>query len=128
MGELDDLAFARKEDGMLADHRTAAEGGEADIAAPTGTGMAVARPHGMLGKRNIPSFRGGAAEEERGSGGCVDLVLMVHLEDLDIEIRIERARRLAHEGSKQVDAEAHIAGFHDPGSAGRGVDEPLVVS
>ena len=55
--------------------------------------------------------RGGRlAEQQRGAGRRVDLVAVVHLEDLDVEIaRVERPRRLLHQHGEQVDAEAHIA-------------------
>ena len=42
-------------------------------------------------------FRRRLAEEERRAGRRVDLVAVVHLEDLDVEIGVERLRRLAHE-------------------------------
>ena len=70
----------------------------------------------------------GPAEEEGGARRSVDLVPVVHLEDLDVEIRIERPRRLAHQDGEKVDAEAHIAGFHDPRLCRRFLDPRLVGS
>ena len=37
----------------------------------------------------------------------------MHLDDLDVEILIERLRHALHERREQIDAERHIAGFDD---------------
>ena len=58
-------------------------------------------------------FRRRLAEKKCGAGGRVDLVAMVHLDNLDVEIGIERLRRLADERGKEIDAEAHIARLDD---------------
>src|SRR6516225_4920564 len=113
MGELDDLALAGKEDAVLANHGAAAECREADVGTPACTGMAVAAPDRVSAELDAASLGSGATEEKGGARGRVDLMLVVHFEDLDVEIGVERARRLAHQSGKQVDAEAHIAGLHD---------------
>ena len=66
------------------------------------------------------------AEEERRAGRRVDLATMVHLDDLDVEIGVERLRRLADENGEEIDAEAHIAGLDDDGVTRRGGDLRLV--
>ena len=38
---------------------------------------------------------------------------MMHFENLDVEIVIERLRDLLHECRQQIDAERHVAGLHD---------------
>ena len=44
---------------------------------------------------------------------------MVHFEDFDVEILIQRLRNPLDEGRQQVDAHAHVAGFDDHGAFGR---------
>ncbi|MNT73405.1 hypothetical protein D3C72_2121050 [compost metagenome] len=85
--------------------------------------MAVAHPHRMRGEIDAAPARCRFAEKERGSGRGVDLVLVVHFQHLDVPARrIERTGGLLHEHRKQVDAEAHIAGFDDPRMAGSRLD------
>ena len=52
---------------------------------------------------------------------------VVHLDDLDVEVRVERLGRLADEHGEEIDAEAHIAGLDDRGVAGGGGDLLLVL-
>ena len=49
------------------------------------------------------------AEHQRSARRRVDLVAVVHLEDLDVEVGIERLGDLARHRRQQVDAEAHVA-------------------
>ena len=56
---------------------------------------------------------GGAAEHERGAGRRVDLLVVVHFQDFDVVILIERLRDALDQRRQQIDAEAHIAGFDD---------------
>ena len=72
-------------------------------------------------------FRRRLAEKQRRAGRRVDLVAMVHLENLDVEIGVERLRRLADERGEEIDAEAHIAGLDDHRLARRGDELRLVV-
>ena len=60
-------------------------------------------------------------------GGRVHLVAVMHLEDLDVEIGVERLRRLAHQDREEVDAEAHVAGLDDHGMARGRLDLLLVI-
>ena len=82
----------------------------------------------MCSKLDAAALRRGPAEEEGGARGRVDLVPVVHLEDLDVEVRVERPRRLAHQDGEKVDAEAHVAGFHDARPRRRFLDPRLVGS
>src|SRR5581483_12483234 len=101
------------EDAVLADDRAAAEGSETDIIAPARAGVAVTASDRMRREIDAPSRGDGAAEEKGRARGRVDLVLVMHLEDLDVEIGIEGPRRLSHQDGQQIDAEAHIAGLDD---------------
>src|SRR6516225_8522546 len=82
------------------------------VDAPSGTAL-------MLG-------RAAAAEHQGGARGRIDLAVVVHLHDLDVELGIERARHALDQGSQQIDAETHIAGFDDDGALGGGRDGGLV--
>ena len=112
---------------VLADHRAAAQRREADVAALARAGMAVADPDRMVGEVDAAAFRRRLAEQQRRARRRVDLVAVVHLEDLDVEIGVERLRRLAHQGGEQIDAEAHIAGLDDDRMARGGLELLLVV-
>ena len=89
--------------------------------------MAVADPHRMLGEVDAAPLGRGFAEEQRGAGRRVDLVAVVHLEDLDVEIVVERLRRLADEHGEEIDAEAHVARLDHRRVTGRGDDLRLVL-
>ena len=91
-------------------------------------GVAVADAHVVAGKRDAAPGGGGLAEQQRRARRRVDLVPVVHFEDLDVEIvGVERARRLLHQHRQQIDAEAHIAGLDDRRVARRRRDLRVVV-
>ena len=113
--------------GVLADHRAAAQRREADVAALARAGMAVADADRVLGEVDAAALRRGAAEEQRRARRRIDLVAVMHLDDLDVEIGVERLRRLADEDGEEVDAEAHVAGLDDRRMARRRGDLRLVV-
>ena len=119
MGELDPLALAGEDHRMVADHRAAAQRCEADGAAGPRAGDAVAAAHGSLVEGDAPPLRRGAAEKERGAGGGVDLVAMMHLDDLDVVVRAEDRGGAADEAGEKIDADAHIAGTDDAAVACR---------
>ena len=119
--ELDPLAVRCEDHGVLADDAAAAQGGKADVAAPARAGVAVAHAHADVVELDAAALGGGLAEHQRRAGRGIDLVPVVHLEDLDVEVGVERFGDLAREGRQQVDAEAHVAGLDDGGVArGRG--------
>ena len=68
------------------------------------------------------------AEQQRGAGRRIDLHAVVHLEDLDVVIRPERPRRVAHQLGEQIDAEAHIARADDRRMARGGGEARQIVS
>src|SRR5215831_9802869 len=47
----------------------------------------------------------------------------MHLENLDVELVIERFGNLPHHGGQEIDAEAHVAGFDDAGPERRRRDD-----
>jgi hypothetical protein len=104
---------------MVADHVAAAQRGKADRAGPAGAGQTVAAAIGERGQFDAPAARDRGAECQRRARGGIDLVLVVHLEDLDVErVRAERPGDLLGEPEQQVDAEAHVGGPQDRGLPG----------
>ncbi len=59
--------------------------------------------------------RRGLAEQQRGAGRRIDLLVVMHLDDLDVELVAERRSDLLRQHREQIDAEAHVAGLHDRG-------------
>src|SRR4051812_3189171 len=90
--DLDTLALAREHDGVLPYDVSAAQRGEADRSALALAGHAVPRGHGDVVECAADAGRGRFAEAQGGSRRRVDLVLVMHLDDLDVERGAERAR------------------------------------
>ena len=89
MGKLDPLARPGENHPMLANHVAAAERREADIAFAPRPDIAVAGPHAALGKRDASRLGRGLAEQERSARRRIALVAVVHLQNLDVELRAE---------------------------------------
>src|SRR5690606_11831276 len=79
VGKHDALARAGKDDRVLADHGTAAQCGEADRALLARAGVAVAHAHASFRQRHGAALGRRLAQKQRGAGGRIDLVAMVHL-------------------------------------------------
>ncbi len=60
--------------------------------------------------------------------GASTLCAVVHFEDFDVEVGVERLGRFAYQDGEQVDAEAHVARLDDRGMARGGGDLRLVVA
>ena len=67
-----------------------------------------------------------AAEQQRGAGRRVDLLVVMHLQDFDVERLVERLRHALRQRRQQIDAEAHIAGLDDHGGLCRVLDLRIV--
>ena len=63
------------------------------------------------------------AEQQRGAGRRVDLLVVMHLDDFDVEFIAEGGGDALDQRGEQIDAEAHIAGFDDPRPFGRRRDD-----
>ena len=113
MGEFDPLGRPGKDHRMLAHHSAAAQRGEADIARLARAGDAVAAAFRMRGEIDAAAGGGGATEHKRSAGRRVDLFVVMHLENFDVVIVIERLRHALDQRRQEIDAETHIAGFHD---------------
>ena len=103
---------------MVADDGAAAQRRKTDVAGAARAGMSVARTHRALIKSDAAPGRSGLAEQERRARRRIDLLVVVHLDDLDVEILIERLGDLLHQRGKQIDADTHVAGLHDDGALG----------
>jgi hypothetical protein len=93
MGELEALALAGEDHGVVADDIAAAQSREADISGLAGASMAIAHALAARGEVDAPALGCGAAQGERRARGRIDLVAVVHLQDLDVVILAEAARR-----------------------------------
>ncbi len=69
---------------------------------------------------------GGSLAEHKGSArGCIDLIAVMHLDNLNVKIFPERGRHLACQGDEEIDAKAHVAGLDDHGLLGGLLDGSL---
>ena len=115
MGQLDALVRAGEDHAVLARDVAAAQRREADVARFARAGVAVAPALALLLEVDLAALCGGLAEQQRGAGGRIDLLVVMHLDDLDVELVAERRRDLSCHHREQIDAEAHVAGLHDRG-------------
>ena len=85
-------AFGRpdKHHRVFADHVAAAQCRKADVAGSARAGVPVAAAHGAFIEIDAAAFRRRAAEHERGAGRRIDLLIVMHLEDFDIECGVQR--------------------------------------
>src|SRR3546814_8507851 len=88
---------------MSARDGAAVQAGEADLAVPARAGEAVAAAFRTFGEVDAPPFGGRLSEQQRGAARRVDLVPMVHLDDLDIMFGAQPRRRLAQQMREQGD-------------------------
>src|SRR3974390_3170648 len=85
VGELDTLGKTGEDHAVFADDGTATQRRKADVARLACAGVTVAASHRVIVKFDAATFRGRAAEHERGARRRVDLLIVMHLEDLDVE-------------------------------------------
>ena len=125
--EFDALGGPGENHGVVADHGAAAQRRKADIARAPRAGDAVAAAHRVRREIDAAAGGGGAAEHQRGAGRRIDLLVVMHLENFDVVILIERLRHALDQRRQQIDAEAHIAGLDDDGALGRFGDHGLLL-
>ena len=78
-------------------------------------GVTIARALGLRLQIDLAACGRRLAEQQRGAGRRIDLLVVMHLDDLDVEFLTERRRDLLRQHREQIDAEAHVAGLHDRG-------------
>src|SRR5947209_7957680 len=124
--ELDALAGRGKDHAVIADHAAAAQRGKTDIALASRAGDAVAPRNLALGEIHSPALRGRGAEQERGPGRRIDLLVVMHFENLDVEFVIETRSDPAHQRGHEIHAHTHVGRAHDHRLASEVVDLFLV--
>ena len=126
MGQLDPFLVARQDDRVIAGHRSAAQRSKADRASGPRPGDAVTPALAVAGQIDAAPPRRRFAEQFRGAAGRIDLVPVVHLDNLDIPVVTQLARRLLDQRRQHVDAERGIAGLQDGNRPGRLVDRGMM--
>ena len=126
MHKLDALCRPGEDHTVVADYRAATQRGKADIAGAAHAGVAVTRTHRALLEVDTAALRRRAPEHECGSRGGVDLLVVVHLEDLDIEVFPKRFRDALDQRLQHIDAHAEVAGFDDDSAPAGRADQLLV--
>ena len=120
MGNLDPLAFAGKDNRVIADHIAATQRCKADGAVFARTGKAVTAAHGDIVKINAPALGRCFTKTQGRAGRSIDLVFMVHFNDFDIgNILIKDAGNLFDQRKGQINPDTHIRGKDDRGLLGR---------
>ena len=126
MRQLQPLASAREKHGVVAHDASATQRRKADRSPRPLACVPVPAPDAVFRQRDVPALRRRLAQEQRGARGRIHLVLVMHFQNFDVEVRPKRPRGLLHERREQVHAEAHIAGLHNGGMARRRFDLGLV--
>ena len=109
----DAFALTGEEHIMFAHDIAAANGGEADMAMLAGAGDAIATGVFCNIKVNAAPVRRCLTQHQGGAGGCVDLVVVMRLDHLDVEILIQCGSHLFGDLHQQVHPEAHVARLND---------------
>src|SRR3546814_12844597 len=93
---------------MVARDGAAAQAREADLAMAARAGDAITAALGASGEVDAAPLGGRLAEQQRGAARRVDLVPVVHFENLHIPFGVEPRRRLAHPLRAQGDPERGV--------------------
>jgi len=110
---LDPLARANEEHGVVAHKVAAADRGKADRLLGTRPGMAVAGKDGVLLQIDAESPSDRLAHGQRSTRRRVDLVAMVRLENLHIVGAVEKPCRGFEQLQAHIYPDAHVGGAHD---------------
>src|SRR3546814_4512256 len=82
----------------------------------------------VVGKRNASSPRCRFAQEEGRSGGRINLVPVMHFDDLDVPILAEASRRVLHQSGEQVNAQGCVTRLQNGNGLGGLIDERMMES
>jgi hypothetical protein len=110
VGELEALALAEKEYGVIADDVAAAHTEDAELVRLAGAD--VARPLMELGELGASGARG-VRESARGTARSVDFLSMMKLDDLHVERGAETTHRLFHDLGENLNAKTHVGREED---------------
>ena len=111
---------------MIACGGAAAQRREADVARNARAGVTVAGADRSLIEIDAAAVRGSLTEQIGGPRRRIDLLPVVHFENLDVEILVERLRHLLDQRRQQINAKAHIARLHHDGLRGHALDDRVV--
>ena len=111
--ELDALARAGEDHRVVADDIAAAQRREPDGSQLALAGHAFARVDRAVAERATGASRGRLAQRDRRAGWRVDLVPMMHLDDLDVVAGPQPLRGRFDEREEHVDAHAHVGRIDD---------------
>src|SRR4051812_18014448 len=107
-GDLDALAGAGEEHGVLADDVAAPDGMEADFLPGALAGLALAAMARDLRQLALQRLGNDFAKFQRGARGRIDLVAVVRLDDLDVVAVAKDARRSLRQLVPGVDADGEV--------------------
>jgi hypothetical protein len=82
----------------------------------------------MLIEIDISALRRGTPQHQRGAGRRINLPAVMHLQDLDVELLIERLRDALDQSGKQIHSHAHVAGLDDDCAFPRFLDQTLALT
>src|SRR5262245_37370518 len=85
MREFYPLGGTGKDHTVLTHNGSATQGGITDVTGLTSTSVAVTASDGMFVERNTASFRSRPPEHQRGPRRRIDLLVVMHLQNFDIE-------------------------------------------
>src|SRR3546814_20799886 len=88
--------------------------------------LAVAAARLVVGKRNASSPRCRFAQEEGRSGGRINLVPVMHFDDLDVPVLAEASRRVLHQSGEQVNAQGCVTRLQNGNGLGGLIDERMM--
>lgn len=112
VGEFDPFTAGNEDHGVVTDHVAAAEGVHTDFsggAFADFSGSAVADGFIVI---PVACFADHFAQPDSGTAGGVDLLVMVHFDDFDVEFFSEYGCGFLDQFKEQIDADAHISGDH----------------
>src|SRR5690606_24089743 len=105
VGQLEALAVAEEMDRVVADDVTASDTENADLVLRSGANLAVPSP--QLAELRANRL-GRLGKTDRGPARRVDLLPMVHLDDLDVELGTEPAQGMLEDLDEHLHAAAHV--------------------
>mmetsp|Transcript_6334 Transcript_6334/g.25725 ORF Transcript_6334/g.25725 Transcript_6334/m.25725 type:complete len:413 (-) Transcript_6334:1763-3001(-) len=127
VADLDALAGAGEQHGVVANDVAAAHGGEADGGRVARAGDALAAVDGAGLQVTAQRIGDDLAHLQRGAAGRVDFVAVMGLDDLDVEAFVHRPCREVEQLEHDVDADAHIGREDDGGALGQPGDLGLLL-
>ena len=128
MGQAYLLIFTAQYHLMIADYRTAAQGGKTDGPGRARCANAVAPAFFCIVQINATALRRRRAQKQSRARRRIDFVAVMQIDNFNIPCIAQLGCRLAHQAGQHIDAEAHIARFDNARMARRRGDLRFLVS